>query len=197
MKTLCQNRETLFLFLACVILLSLAGFTACAEPTPTPPLVEEWSADGIIKAREYHGSNIYGDYEIYWLNDEQYVYIAMKAKTSGWVSMAIQPGSKMKDADVVIGFIKDGEATLYDFFSTGNYGPHSPDTQLGGTDNIIEFGGKEESGFTTMEFKRALNTGDNYDIPLASGVNKIIWAYSSSDSLKTKHSKRGYGEINL
>jgi len=197
MKILYRNREKPFLFLVCVILLSSAGFTACAEPTPTPPLVEEWSADGVIKVREYHGSNIYGDYEIYWLNDEQYVYIAMKAKTSGWVSMAIQPGSKMKDADVVIGFIEDGEATLYDFFSTGNYGPHSPDTQLGGTDNIIEFGGKEEGGFTIMEFKRALNTGDNYDIPLASGVNKIIWAYSSTDSLKTKHSKRGYGEINL
>ena len=111
--------------------------------------------------------------------------------------MAVQPGSQMKDADMVFGFVKDGETTVYDLFSTGSFGPHPPDTELGGTHDILEYGGKEEGGFTTIEFKRALDTGDEYDNPLFPGMNKIIWSYGSSDSLAIKHSTRGYGEINL
>jgi len=186
-----------------------AGLSACAgpaptptstpapTPTPTPPLEEEWFPDGIIRVREYHGSNIYGDYEIHWRSDDQYIYIGIKAKTNGWVSMAIQPGSKMKDADMVFGFVEGEETTVYDLFSTGDFGPHPPDIELGGTEDILQSGGREEGEFTTVEFKRALNTGDDYDIPLSQGVNKIIWAYGSEDKLTQKHTERGYGEISL
>jgi len=166
-------------------------------PTPTPPLTEEWSPDGIIKAREYYGSNSYGDYTIHWRSDEQYIYIGMTAKTDGWVAMALQPGSRMKDADMVFGFVKDGSVEVQDLYSTGDFGPHPPDSELGGTDDILTFGGREEGGFTTIEFKRLLTTTDKYDISIQKGVNKIIWAYGSSDSLTAKHSTRGYGEINL
>lgn len=186
-------------------LLTILILSGCAEetqspsqtPMPTPPLEEEWSSDGIIKVREYHGSNNYGDYTIHWRSDEQYVYIGMTAKTTGWIAMAVQPGSRMKDADMIFGFVKDGKVEVYDLYSTGNFGPHPPDTELGGTDDILVYGGKEEGGFTTIEFKRLLNTGDKYDISISKGVNKIIWAYGSNDSLAVKHSTRGYGEIHL
>jgi len=164
---------------------------------PIPPLEEEWSSDGIIKVREYRGSNNYGDYTIHWRSDEQYIYIGMNAKTNGWIAMAVQPGSRMKDADMIFGFVKEGKVEVYDLYSTGNFGPHSLDTELGGADNILEYSGKEEGGFTTIEFKRPLNTDDEFDIPISKGINKIIWAYGSSDSLTVKHSTRGYGEINL
>jgi len=164
---------------------------------PTPQLEEEWSSDGVIKVREYYGSSNYGDYTIHWRSDEQYVYIGMTVKTTGWIAMAVQPGSRMKDADMIFGFVKNGKVEVYDLYSTGNFGPHPPDTELGGTDDILVYGGKEEGGFTTIEFKRLLNTGDKYDISISKGVNKIIWAYGSNDSLTVKHSTRGYGEINL
>jgi len=103
----------------------------------------------------------------------------------------------MKDADMIFGFVKDGKVEVYDLYSTENFGPHPPDTELGGTDDILEYSGKEEGGFTTIEFKRPLNTDDEFDIPISKGINKIIWAYGSNDSLTVKHSTRGYGEINL
>ena len=103
----------------------------------------------------------------------------------------------MKDADMIFGFVKDDIPVISDQFSTGNYGPHVPDTELGGTGDIIEFGGKEGDGYTTIEFKRALETIDSYDNELSKGINKIIWAYSSSDDLKQKHTSRGFGEINI
>ena len=86
---------------------------------------------------------------------------------------------------------------VQDLYSTGDFGPHPLDSEIGGTDDIMEFGGREEGGFTTIEFKRSLTTIDKYDISIQKGVNRIIWAYGSSDSLTVKHSTRGYGEINL
>jgi PKD repeat protein len=169
------------------------NYVSAQEPGHTV----EWLPDGVIDAGEYTKTNAYGDYEIYWRSDGEYIYIGMKAKTSGWVALGIQPGSRMKDADMVFGFVKGGQATVYDLFSTGDFGPHPPDTELGGTADIAEYGGKEQDGYTIIEFKRDLNTGDDYDNPLSSGVNKIIWAYGASDDLTLQHSTRGYGEIDL
>jgi len=165
------------------------------EPPPTP--AERWSADGVFTDGEYLGEMAYDNYEIRWLSDDQYIYIGIRAKTGGWVAVGIQPGSKMKNADMILGFVKDGEATFFDQFSTGATGPHSPDTDLGGTDDILEFGGKEEGGYTTIEFKRALDTGDEYDNELTKGVNQIIWSYGSNDEIRVRHMNRGYGEIIL
>ena len=166
---------------------------------PPPKPAEVWSADGVISEREYLSEMTYANdnYEIRWVNDEQFIYIAIKVKTNGWVSVAVQPGSAMKDADMILAFVTDGEVSISDQFSTGTYGPHRPDTTLGGTDDIIEFGGKEENGYTIIEFKRALTTGDEYDHPLSPGGNKIIWSYGSSDDIGQKHTSRGYGEIKI
>jgi hypothetical protein len=167
------------------------------SPTPPASRPAKWSADGVITTGEYTNTKSFGDYEIHWTGDEQYIYIGMKAKTSGWLAVGIQPGITMKDADMVLGFVKDGKATVTDHFSTGSYGPHSPDTELGGTDDLLEFGGREEGGYTTIEFKRLLDTGDKYDLQVSRGTNKIIWSYGLDEQPTKKHVSRGYGEIDL
>jgi hypothetical protein len=154
-----------------------------------------FKADGLITPGEYLNSQIYGDYEVYWTNDEQYIYLALKAKTTGFVAMALQPGEKMKNADMFFGFVKDGKAEMYDLFSTGTFGPHPTDIELGGTNDILEFAGTESDGSTILELKRALKTPDKYDLEIQKGANKIIWSYGDSDSLDVKHRVRGYGEI--
>ena len=166
-------------------------------PDPGVPPSENWSADGMIDSQEYLSEMSYGDYEIYWVSDAQYIYVAMKARTTGWVALGIQPGSKMKDADIILGFVKDGEVAIFDLFSTGDFGPHPADTEIGGTFDIADSGGKEEDGYTVIEFKRALDTGDQRDNKLTGGKNGIIWSYGSVDEFTTKHINRGYGEITL
>ena len=103
----------------------------------------------------------------------------------------------MKDADMIFGFVEGGKIIVADMYSTGDFGPHPPDITQGGAYNILESGGKEEGGYTVIEFKRALDTGDKYDKPLVKGVNKIIWAYGSDYIQGMKHANRGYGEIEL
>jgi hypothetical protein len=166
-------------------------------PISTPPQPAGWTADGVISDGEYTKVAKYGDYEINWASDEEYVYIGLKVKTTGWVAFGSQPGTTMKDADLVLGFVSDGKATVYDLYSTGDFGPHLADTELGGNSDIIEFGGKEMDGYTTIEFKRLLDTGDKYDRPLSVGTNQIIWSYGSDDDSTKHHVNRGVAEIDL
>jgi hypothetical protein len=172
-----------------------------AEDTEEEQQAEEmstaFSADGTISDGEYKYSTTFEDFDISWSNDSEFVYIAMKAETEGYVSVAVQPGEKMNEADIITGWVTDGQPGIVDMFSTGNFGPHPPDIELGGTDDIAEFGGKEDGGFTVIEFKRALNTTDEYDNELVKGTNQIIWAYATSDDPGAKHKFRGYGEITI
>jgi hypothetical protein len=121
----------------------------------------------------------------------------MKAKTTGFVALGIQPGSGMMNADIIFGIVKNGQAEIYDMFSTGIWGPHPQDTALGGSADITVFGGTEENGYTTIEFKRTLASRDIYDKSLVKGNNPIIWAYGYSDDLNLQHSTRGYGAITI
>jgi len=208
---LCLALLLVFFLLPGVFAVACAPQESVIQPPATQPPVTQppesptlpasqpagWSADGVINADEYTDTKSFGDYEIYWTSDEQYIYIGMKAKTSGWLAVGIQPGTKMKDADMVMGVVSDDKATIYDFFCTGDYGPHSPDTELGGINDILEFGGQEMGGYTTIEFKRSLDTGDKYDLPVSKGTNKIIWSYSLDEQSTKKHVSRGYGEIDL
>jgi hypothetical protein len=154
-----------------------------------------WEADGVITPGEYTGMQVYDDYEIHWASDEEYIYIGMRAKTGGWVAVGFNatPGQGMANADMVLGVVDGDDVIISDEFGTG-FTTHKPDTELGGTDDILEYGGTEQGGFMTIEFKRALDTGDPYDAVLGEGTITIIWAYSSSKSLTAYHSAtRGYG----
>jgi len=166
-----------------------------ASATPSPS-VDSWVADGVISPGEYQNKQVYGDYEINWSNNDQNVCLGIKAKTPGWVAVGFGAESFMNHADIIQGyFSSSNSAIVLDEFSTGNFGPHPDDTTLGGKYNILESGGKQEGGYSVVEFKRKLDTGDAYDRPLVKGANKIIWAYGSDNQFLIKHMNRGEGEI--
>ena len=103
----------------------------------------------------------------------------------------------MKDADMIMGSVDGGKTTVLDLYSTGRYGPHEDDTFLGGTYDILEFAGSEEDGYTVIEFKRKLDTGDEFDKLLEPGESvSVIWAMADLDSRKLKHNV-AYGEAIL
>lgn len=190
-----MNGFRVALFLMLLTLLAIPG-VSCRE-APSETATESWLADGVITDGEYSGQASYGDYEIHWDSDGQYAYLGIKAKTTGWVAVGIQPGQTMRDADIIIGYVEDGAVTISDQFSTGSTGPHRPDTELGGRDDIISYGGAEADGFTVVEFSRRLVTGDEYDNDLAPGRNGVIWSYGWTDNAEVQHASRGYAEITL
>ncbi len=170
---------------------------APSQPPATTPVLSTWKADGVITPGEYQKNRTYNNYEVHWSSDSQYACFAIKAKTTGWVAIGFDPESFMKNADIVEGFVSDGKVTVLDMFSTGDFGPHPQDIQQGGTNDILESGGAEENGFTVIEFKRKIDTGDKFDKVLGKGTHKIIWAFGSDDQATVKHSGRGIGEIDF
>jgi hypothetical protein len=170
------------------------------EETNPVPQTNIWNSDGIISQNEYKNSKEFenGRYTIYWFNDDEFIHMAIKGQTSGWVSIGFEPTQAMKDADMIFGWTTGGSPTILDLYSTGVFGPHPPDQQLGGTNDLIENSGSEAGGFTIIEFKRKLNTGDQYDKAFVKGQNiGIIWGIGSSDSLDSPHTSRGSGTIKL
>jgi len=192
----------------------LVILSGCIQPQSGPQVKEAvaskaWKPDGIVGANEYarsmhlHGpvSSGYsgGDLEIAWKNDAQFLYVALSGSTPGWISLGFEPTVWMKDADIIVGSVEKGVATVLDENCTGNYGPHLNDTELGGTYDIIEWGGAENESWTTIEFKRKLNTGDKLDKVLVPGQRvSIIWAMADSASQRIKHNvAKGEGFLTL
>jgi len=187
------------------ILVSLVNFSIFSGP-----LVQKGSAritsnvlDGIISDGEYiHNISFAdGNFQIFWSENGSEIILGMKAKSTGWLAIGIDPVLLMQDADMLFGWVTDSDdVEITDAFSTGPTGPHPPDIELGGTSDIIEYNGSELDGTTTIELKRLLNTGDSYDKPIPlTGDVKIIWAYSDSDLFEAQHIKttRGSGRLNL
>jgi len=211
-----KSVKTFGLTLLVVVLVSLVAANGCNSGSQTvdtvsptlPPSASEtettqpvsagnWSPDGVLEENEYLGEMGYGNFEIRWLKDDENAYFGIRVKTDGWVAVGFSPSDRMKDADMVLGFVIDGQTTVTDQFSTGTFGPHVADVELGGTDDILESGGREDGGFTTIEFSRPLRTGDQNDNDLSPGKIEIIWSYGTTDNIDRQHITRGHGEIDL
>ncbi len=211
LKSHCNHRSVaICLYIISVVL--IIGLSACQAPQQTPPIQTQstppiqppvnppsasvtWTADGIISPGEYQNHKAFDDFEINWSNDDQYVYIGIQAKTTGWVAIGFGAETFMKNANIVQGYFSDGKAVVADEYSTGNFGPHPDVTTLGGTYAILDSGGKQADGYTVIEFKRKLDPGDQFHKALVKGSNNIIWAYGSDNQFLIKHVSRGTGEI--
>jgi len=160
----------------------------------------EWAPDGIISPGEY-AKNLTlanGRYAVHWKNDAEDLYMALEGRTDGFVAIGFEPTQAMMDADMVMGWVSGGEATVLDLYSTGVYGPHPADESLGGRDDIFESGGTESGDWTVIEFRRKMDTGDQFDKSFQPGRTiDIIWSMSSSDTLSVRHDVRGTATLAL
>ena len=58
--------------------------------------------DGVINTKEYQEySSMNAKYTVYWSTDGEFIYMGLKARTSGWVAIGFQPDSDNKKENVV------------------------------------------------------------------------------------------------
>lgn len=190
--------------LVIVAIMVLTGCGAKQNPAPgvpqAPPVAQisqDWKSDGIIADGEYATRKMIGEIEVFTRVEGNSAMFAMRARTTGWLALGIEPEDKMKGADIWMCYVKDGKAVVVDMLSTGVYGPHPADEQQGGKSDVAMVSGTQQDGVTTIEFKRMLNTGDSKDKSLKLGENKVIWAIGDSSEISAKHSRRGYGALEL
>lgn len=133
-----------------------------------------------------------------WKIDGDTLYAKMVAKTKGWVGVGFNPSKKMKDANFILGYVKDGEAKIVDHFGTKATG-HAADTKGGGSEDVTLVGGSEDSGLTTIEFSMPVNSGDKMDGSLSvDGDTILLLAYGpDKDSLRPRHKYKKTLTVNL
>jgi hypothetical protein len=135
-----------------------------------------------------------------WSRDATYLYGAMSARTFGWIAVGFAPESQMKGANFIFGYVNQGQVVTADMFGVQPTGPgsHPADEALGGTNDIVDFGGDELDGVTVIEFKIPLDSGDACDKALVPNTRyTLIAAIGEKDDFTTYHVSRAVGEFKL
>ena len=129
-----------------------------------------------------------------WQNDTTYLYAGLVSPGTGWVAIGFDPGLRMKDANIIIGAVKDGELLVQDHFGTAPTS-HREDS----TSQIVQAAGTEDNGKTVIEFVIPLQSNDSSDKSLQPGqtVSVILAYHASSDSFSARHSTRTTTQITL
>ncbi len=129
-------------------------------------------------------------YTLVWEFDEEDITFTMSAPTTGWVAVGFDPSAAMLDADIIIGYVEDGDVFLSDQWGDG-YTSHRPDIELGGSDDAALVSGSEGEGVTEISFSRPMSTGDGFDHQLRpGGTHTFLLAYGpgDADGFAGKHS---------
>lgn len=193
----------LLLLLSVLLTLSLA-VTGCGngndDPSPTtsaPPTTYTPTGPLTFPQGKYEHYEVFNDlFAVATSNDEAIISVGIKARTTGWVAIALSNSLQKAGADLWMGYVDaQGAVTVIDSFNPGYSGSHPPDSAYGGTDDLYDITGSESNGVTTIEFKRHIQTNDSYDVPILNGLNAFIWAVGPSDNTFEEHSLLGYGDI--
>jgi hypothetical protein len=183
-----------------LLLGSMIAFSGCGpEATEPDPVTEGWEADGVISPGEYSRLNIFdnGNYELHHHVADGYIYVGIKVNTAGWVAVGFISGISLTQVDFNIGVVTGSRATVYDHFAAEHPGEHEDDRFLGGTADILEYGGSETDGVTVIEFKRLLKTGDTVtDTEISVGNRIVMWAYGTLDDI-IYHAAKGFEQIRI
>jgi len=133
-----------------------------------------------------------------WKIDGDQIHIKLVAKTKGWVGVGFNPSKLMKDANFILGYVKNGKPAITDHFGTGER-MHQSDKKTGGKNNISNIFGKEENGKTEIGFTIPLNSGDSNDQEIRVNQDtRILLAYGAGrDSFRALHKFRTKLSVNL
>jgi hypothetical protein len=131
-----------------------------------------------------------------------YASFSMAAKTRGWVAIGFpKPGGRhaMEAMDVVMGrFDTDGSDLIEDRYAM-SINPPIDDKDLGGKSDVYDGVVTREGEITYVSFKRALVTGDKWDVDFGEGKEllNVTFAYSgvNTDSLVYHGPTRGYSTM--
>ena len=200
---LLAHRKLLLPLLAVMLILGLT-VAGCGNgndnPPPTtvaPPTTTYQPGPLEFPQGKYEHEETFNDlFTVATSNNEAFISVGIKARTSGWVAIALSQSLQKAGADLWMGFVDDqGSVTMIDSYNPGYSGSHPRDSAFGGTDDLYDITGSESNGVTTIEFKRHLDTYDSYDVPILNGLNAFIWAVGPSDNMFEEHSLLGYGDI--
>lgn len=121
------------------------------------------------------------------------VIITMSAKTEGWLSVGFEPSRMMKDAEIFIAYVSDGEVTF-----SHHYGSSSvKHKKIEGSEDYTEIlSHSVKDGWVKVKFSRSLDAEGEYYKTFEKGREmRVIYAIGKENNFKSRHIKRGSGTV--
>ncbi|CAF3236093.1 unnamed protein product, partial [Rotaria sp. Silwood2] len=103
--------------------------------------------------------------DLWWTVNEtqQEITFELHIKTTGWIALGISPAGGMKGADIGLGWVDEGgQVRFQDRYANSSSPPVIDNT----TTDWLALKGREQNGWTTIQFKRSLDTCDKMDVPI-------------------------------
>jgi hypothetical protein len=120
-----------------------------------------------------------------WEATESDLIVTLQAPTKGWIAVGFPSTKTMKDANFIIGFVKNNKVYLRDDYATG-FDDHESDLTLGGIDNVKLIKGSEKRGITRISFSIPLISGDQFDPDIEMNTQTAVFlAYGSHDDFSS------------
>lgn len=91
-----------------------------------------------------------------WAVQGDTLFIKLSAPTTGWIAVGFEPARMMKDADIIIGAVSEGEVLIEDHFGLKPTS-HIRDEEIGGTNDVTILGGSEKTGLQRSCFQSRWN----------------------------------------
>lgn len=136
---------------------------------------------------------------IFWTVDGDTLRLALKGDTSGFVAFGLAEPTVggMAGADIMVGKVEGGVASVEDLFATAKETPVRD-----GCQDWKLVSGEESDGVTIIEVTRKLQTGDDQDRDIQvenapSGYNRIIVAKGRSDAFGYHGATRWASMVNF
>jgi len=145
---------------------------------------------------------------LFWSITNDEIEIAIEVQTSGWAALGFSKSGVMVQSDANIGWVDpSGVVNLNDYYISDRRGSCQggsgicTDTQLGGTNDVLDFNGNHEGGTTQLIWKRKLQTGDtSNDVDITNSKMTVIWSYNPTDNTGFPlqiHSNKGIAIVNF
>ncbi|CAF3448817.1 unnamed protein product [Rotaria sp. Silwood1] len=118
--------------------------------------------------------------DLWWTTDDvkKEITFELHIRSTGWIALGISPAGGMNGADIAIGWVDSlGKVTIQDRYAFGRSKPMIDNT----TQDWFALQGREQNGWTAIQFKRLFDTCDNMDYPIKWGTNNLIFAYGLID----------------
>jgi hypothetical protein len=197
----------LILILAALILVSCGGSgDEEASGGAGETMAQETESDTDESAEENGESSADGFKEINqqgfvfrWRIEEETLHVVLRHPTTGWVAVGFDPSRMMKDANMILGYVSDGEVFITDHYGVANTS-HRADTEIDGTNDIIYSEGSEGAEGTELRFAIPLDSGDDADRPLEPGQSyRVLFAHGpdGADDFSTYHGGRTGVDVTL
>ena len=130
-----------------------------------------------------------------WRLDGEDIEVILSAETEGWVAVGFNPEQMMQGANIIIGYVEEGEAKLRDDYGSW-LTSHSSDESNGGTNHVTLIQGEEKDGRTTLRFILPFDSGEDFEGSILPGEdNTVILAHGNKDDFDTMH--RGKDSITV